>query len=35
MVNLNSVRGDLKAKVIHPDLAQDRAAWKKAIIETV
>ncbi len=26
------VRGDLKAKVIHRDLAQDRVAWEKAII---
>ncbi len=26
------VRGDLKAMAIHRDLAQDRVAWKKAII---
>ncbi len=26
------VRGDLKAKAIHCDLAQDRVAWKKAIV---
>ncbi len=26
------VRDDLKAKAIHRDLAQDRVAWKKAII---
>ncbi len=26
------IRGGLKAKAIHCDLAQDRVAWKKAII---
>ncbi len=26
------VRGDLTVKVIHRDLAQNRVAWKKAII---
>ncbi len=26
------VRGDLKTKAIHRDLAQDKMTWKKAII---